>query len=101
MLGGRGCLLHLSLVGGNAGEVLETFFGIAMHALTVASPVREWRIMHCMAVVMARAGVSCFSTHARRRGCLLHLSLVGGNAGEVLETFFLGLPCMDGGFACT
>ena len=30
MLGGRGCLLHQSLVGGNAGEVGRNFF-VVMH----------------------------------------------------------------------
>ena len=34
----------------------------------------EDNALQSLAVVMARAGVSCFFTHARRRGCLLHLS---------------------------
>ena len=61
------------VVGGNAGEVLETFMGLPCMDGGFACMCVEDNALQSLAVVMARAGVSWLFTHARRRDCLLHL----------------------------
>ena len=59
MLGGRGCLLHLSLVGGKCRWSRQKLFWDC-HAWTVASPVREPYVednaLQSLVVTMTRAG---------------------------------------------